>query len=167
MGGAVMADKRRFDLFADLLIQRFGVARVFDVAGGMGKLNEALTRRGSEVTTFDVRHKHLPVRFEERIFSLDEPCACDVVVGMHPDGATRLIIEYAARHQIGFAVVPCCSDNGMPYKPWMRHLAALGQERGLQVEEAELPMEGRARVILGRSLGGLRRPNEEPGENAT
>ena len=75
--------------------------RVFDVAGGMGKLNEALSALGRQVTTFDRRHKHLPVTFAEREFTLDEPCAAELVVGMHPDGATRLIIEYAARHHIG------------------------------------------------------------------
>lgn len=145
-----MADKRRFDLFAELLRSHFPAAtRVFDVAGGQGKLNDALTRRGCEVITFDRRHKHLPVTFAERDFTLDEPCACDLVVGMHPDGATRVIIEYAAKHQVPFAVVPCCSDNSMPYRPWMRHLADLGKHLGLHVAEVELPMEGRARVILG------------------
>ena len=145
----VVADKRRFDLFARYITERFEGPRVFDVAGGMGKLNAALTKLGRTVTTFDRRHKHLPVRFVERVFTLDEPCECDVVVGMHPDGATRVIIEYAARHRIPFAVVPCCSDNSMSYKPWMRHLQALAAERGLRVEEGELPMEGRARVIAG------------------
>ncbi|MEW5743703.1 MAG: hypothetical protein AB1938_32625 [Myxococcota bacterium] len=145
-----MADKRRFDLFAELLVRRFPEARrVFDVAGGQGKLNEALTRRGLEVTTFDRRHKHLPVTFAERDFTLGEPCACDLVVGMHPDGATRVIIEYAAKHRVPFAVVPCCSDNSMPYKPWMRHLAELTAASGLAAEETELPMEGRARVLIG------------------
>ena len=38
-----MADKRRFELFAGFLVARFPAPRVFDVAGGMGKLNEALT----------------------------------------------------------------------------------------------------------------------------
>ena len=144
-----MADKRRFDLFAELIVARFSAPRIFDVAGGMGRLNEALTRRGRKVTTFDLRHKHLPVEYAQRHFTLAEPCACELVVGMHPDGATRLIIEYAAKHRIGFAVVPCCSDNGMPYKPWMRHLAELATSRGLRCEEAALPMEGRARVLLG------------------
>ena len=145
-----MADKRRFDLFAELLRARFPQAkRVFDVAGGQGKLNDALTRRGCEVITFDRRHKHLPVTFAEREFTLDEPCACALVVGMHPDGATRVIIDYAARHHVPFAIVPCCSDNSMPYKPWMRHLAELAQSQGLVVSEGALPMEGRARVILG------------------
>ncbi len=145
-----MADKRRFELFADLLVSRFPDARrVFDVAGGMGKLNEALVARGRSCLTFDRRHKHLPVDYALRDFTLDEPCEAELVVGLHADGATRLIIEYAAKHQVAFAVVPCCSDNSMPYNPWMRHLGELAVARGLSVEEATLPMEGRARVLLG------------------
>ncbi len=146
-----MADKRRFDLFAQLLVAEFPASRIYDVAGGQGKLNESLTRLGKRVTTFDLRHKRLAVTYEQRPFTLDEPCECDLVVGMHPDGATRLIIEYAARHRVGFAVVPCCSDNGMPYRPWMRHLAELAGSLGVpEVFERELPMDGRARVLAGR-----------------
>ncbi|AKU92391.1 hypothetical protein [Vulgatibacter incomptus] len=145
-----MADKRRFELFARFLVDRFDARRVFDVAGGQGKLNEALSALGREVTTFDLRHKRLPVRYAERIFGLEEPCECDLVVGMHPDGATRVIIEYAAKHRLPFAVVPCCSDNGMPYNPWRRHLAGLATELGFPVvEEVDLPMDGRGRVVLG------------------
>ncbi|MCU0695584.1 MAG: hypothetical protein MUC96_03520 [Myxococcaceae bacterium] len=145
-----MADKRRFDLFADLIVTRFPeVKRVFDVAGGMGKLNEALVARGRSCLTFDRRHKHLPVEYALRDFTLDEPCAADVVVGLHADGATRVIIEYAGKHGVPFAVVPCCSDNSMPYNPWMRHLEALAQGLGLCTEVVTLPMEGRARVIVG------------------
>lgn len=145
-----MADKRRFDLFADFLVGRFPDARrVFDVAGGMGKLNEAFLARGRDCLTFDRRHKHADVPFAEREFTLSEPCEADLVVGMHADGATRIIIEYAAKHGIPFAVVPCCSDNSLPYKPWMRHLAELARCLGMKTEEAMLPMEGRARVIIG------------------
>ena len=145
-----MADKRRFDLFADLICSRCPAPRIFDVAGGMGKLNEALSARGRRVTTFDLRHKHLPVEYAQRRFTLEEPCAAELVVGMHPDGATRVIVEYAAVHKVPFAIVPCCSDNGMPYKPWMRHLAELAQGQGLTCEEVTLSMEGRARVLIGR-----------------
>lgn len=149
-----MADKARFDLFARFLTQRFDAPRIFDVAGGMGRLNEALTRLGRTCTTFDLRHKHLPVRYETRMFTLDVPCDAGLVVGMHPDGATRIIIEYAGAHSIPFAVVPCCSDNGMPYKPWMRHLTELGIQQGFSVEEVTLEMEGRARVIVGEPRKG-------------
>jgi hypothetical protein len=145
-----VADKRRFDLFADFLVERFSAPRIFDVAGGQGRLNEALTRRGRSVTTFDTRHKHLPVQFAERLFTIEEPCAAELVVGLHSDGATRIILEYAAHHRIPFAVVPCCSDNSMPYNPWRRYLAQLAGELGFRtVEEHVLPMEGRARVVLG------------------
>ena len=144
-----MADKRRFELFADLIVSRFSAPRIFDVAGGMGKLNEALAARGRNVTTFDLRHKHLPVEYAQRRFTLEEPPECELVVGMHPDGATRVIVEYAALHQVGFAIVPCCSDNGMPYNPWMRHLRELAIAKGLACDEVQLPMDGRARVLLG------------------
>ncbi|MFY0524608.1 hypothetical protein ACN28I_16055 [Archangium gephyra] len=145
-----MADKRRFDLFAQFITERFPAPRIYDIAGGQGRLNEALSKLGRTVTTFDLRHKHLPVRYEQRMFTLEEPCECDLLVGMHPDGATRIIIEYAAKHRLPFAVVPCCSDNSMPYNPWRRYLADLARELGVpHVEEQELPMEGRARVVLG------------------
>lgn len=145
-----MADLRRFDLFADLLVARFPLARsVFDVAGGQGALNRALSARGLRCLTFDRRHKHLPVDFAEREFTLDEPCSADLVVGMHADGATRVIIEYGLAHGVPFAVVPCCSDNSMPYNPWMRHLTELGRVGGFAVDEVTLPMRGRARVIVG------------------
>ena len=40
--------------------------------------------------------------------------------------------------------------ESMPYNPWRRHLAELARELGFpHVEEVELPMEGRARVVLG------------------
>ena len=145
-----MADQRRFDLFAKFLLERFPeTKRVYDVAGGVGKLNEALVARGVSCMTFDCRVKHQDVEFAERIFNLDEPCDANLIAGMHADGATRVIIEYAAKHRLPFAIVPCCSDNSMSYKPWMRHLDELARSLGLQTEEAVLPMEGRARVILG------------------
>ncbi|MBI5596360.1 MAG: hypothetical protein HY928_09765 [Elusimicrobia bacterium] len=145
-----MADKRRFEVFARFLRETFPRAgRVYDVAGGMGRLNHELTRLGVSATTFDTRRKHLAVDFAERRLSLDEPCLCDLVAGMHPDGATRIIIEYAARHRLPFAVVPCCSDNGMPYKPWMRHLAEEARGLGFEVAEAVLPMTGRSRTLMG------------------
>lgn len=147
-----MADKRRFELFASFLRETFPSAlRVYDVAGGMGRLNEELTRLGCTVTTFDVRHKRLPVRYAERYFTVDEPCEADLIVGLHSDGATQLCIDYAARHRIGFAVVPCCSENGMSYNPWWRHLLQHARERGFaDVGEHSLPMAGRARVVWGR-----------------
>ncbi len=146
-----MADLQRFDRFADLLVREFPTAAcVWDIAGGMGKLNAALTARGRTVLTFDARAKHLPVPFAERLLTLDEPCATDLIVGLHPDGATRIIIDYAARHRLPFAVIPCCSDNSMPYKPWLRHVGDITRDAGFAVTEIDLNITGRRRVVLGR-----------------
>lgn len=145
-----MADKRRFEEFARFIVDCFsGASRIYDVAGGQGRLNEELTKLGRDCTTFDERHKHLDVKYALRRFTLTEPAACDLIVGMHPDGATRIIVEYAAAHRRPFAIVPCCSDNGMSYKPWMRHLEQLAAERGLIVRREELPIDGRCAVIIG------------------
>ena len=119
-----------------------------DLALRVGAL---LTKHGRKVEVIDEREladwvdKHDWHDYGE----VGRALKADLVVGMHADGATRVIVEYAGKYRIPFAVVPCCSDNGMPYKPWVRHLAELGREQGLVVEEAELPMDGRARVILG------------------
>src|SRR5262245_22294886 len=94
-----MADFARFTLCARLVADHFDAEKVFDVAGGRGLLNQALTALGRQVTTFDRRHKHLDVPYAERTFTLDEPCTAGLVVGMHPDGATPIIIEYAALHR--------------------------------------------------------------------
>jgi len=154
-----VADKRRFEVFARWIVERFEAPRVFDVAGGAGRLNLALASLGRKVTTFDRKPVRLAgLEYIERRFALDEPCACDLVVGMHPDGATRVIVEYAALNRIPFAVVPCCSDNGMSYGLWMKHLAALARERMplARIEEDSLPMTGRSRVLFARSAGGDR-----------
>ena len=146
-----MADLQRFSYFANFISTRFEALRVFDIAGGMGKLNVELTSLGHQVTTFDKRHKHLAVPYAQREFTLLEPCEADMVVGMHPDGATQVIIEYAARHHLPFAVVPCCSDNSMSYKQWMRFLTQKATVLGFrEVGEDALPMRGRARVLFGR-----------------
>lgn len=144
-----MADKARFAAFADFIAATFPPGPVFDIAGGMGRLNEELSQRNFPTLTFDRRVKHLPVPYESRPFTLDEPCSCSLIVGLHPDGATPLIIEYAARHRIPFAIVPCCSNNGMSYRPWRRHLMELAISLGFDVESKDLPLTGRSTVIWG------------------
>lgn len=143
-----MADKRRFDRFADFLCQTFPHAgRVWDIAGGQGALAQALLQRGRDATTFDSRWKHLPVPYRQELLTTELPCEADLLAGLHADGATRIIIEYAALHGLPYAIVPCCSDNGLPYKPWVRHLTELSAELGLPAYHADLGLSGRSAVL--------------------
>jgi hypothetical protein len=144
-----MADKNRFAYFAHFIVEHFKAGIIFDIAGGKGSLNKELSLLQKQVTTFDTRYNRLDVRYAAREFTLTEPCECDLVVGMHPDGATRIILEYAGRYRIPFAIVPCCSDNSLPYRSWVKHLVALAKNLNLECRQHPLPMAGRNLVLYG------------------
>lgn len=81
----------------------------------------------------------------------------DLVVGMHPDGATDHIIKYAARHRVPFIVCPCCIVPSAAafwgrhtFGDWNMHLTKLARDGGFAVEQFVLPMHGRNIVLVGR-----------------
>jgi len=103
-----MGDTKRFQVIAAHITRNYPVARyphVFDVAGGAGVLHRLLLVAGYEVTTFDPLS---PKRkgFVRDYFTSDTDCsAASLIVGLHPDGATDVIIHNACRAHIPFLVV--------------------------------------------------------------
>ena len=167
-----MGDRRRFDLFAQLIERRWPERglRIADVAGGQGGLRAALHQRGyRQVVTFDKRkgRAHRP-GYRYGWFDADARGEFDLLVGMHPDEATDVIIVTAWRRGLPFAVVPCCAlPTLIPYRgaqaglqPWFRHLAREARKLGFEVEESSLPMSGANLVLVGR-------PNRRSGLTAT
>ena len=86
---------------------------------------------------------------------------CSMVAGMHADGATEFIIDFALRHNKAFAVVPCCVYSGearemrrdattglkmatMNYTQFVRYLVAKAPG---QIRTAKLPFEGKNVVV--------------------
>ncbi|KAK9810172.1 hypothetical protein WJX72_006052 [[Myrmecia] bisecta] len=82
---------------------------------------------------------------------------CSVLVGMHPDQAVEYIVDYARKSRKPFAVVPCCVyfnefpwrrlPDGTPVKKYsqlVQYLAAIDPEH---IKVAELPFEGRNKVV--------------------
>ena len=157
-----MGDTKRFDAYAKYLSKNFPKqCTVADVAGGKGYLQTALRGIGFEnVVTFDKRkgRKDRPkMRYQYRYFGSEVKENFDLLVGLHPDEATDVIITEAWKRKIAFSIVPCCV---MPktrtywgahnYSDWIKHLRTMAEGYGFRVSEAMLPISGRNIIITGR-----------------
>jgi len=87
-----VGDSRRFNLFADLIVERFPAlhsSAIADVAAGKGYLKAALYLRGfRNVTSWDRRQRLAKPRPGQRYGLFDyrtAPPEYRLVVGMHPD----------------------------------------------------------------------------------
>jgi hypothetical protein len=153
-----MGDGRRFELFATFIKNNFPkVKKIADVAGGKGHLQLALKKYGYSVTTFDKRKTRVnKTKFEYRFFNDKIKEEFDLIVGMHPDEATDVIIIEATKRKVPFAIVPCCV---MPneviywgqhcYKDWLEHLKRIAESKNYIVRESILKMNGRNIILIG------------------
>lgn len=165
-----MGDKRRFSVFADFIADELNRCtavflpkqelRIADVAAGKGQLTWALKERGFvHVTPFEpyprkgghVRRLGMHVRE----FTPELAKNFDVVVGMHPDGATDCILSGCALYKKLVFIVPCCTrPNAWSYwgpkqsqTAWRAHLVERSEKAGLFLSEGRLRMTG-ANVVL-------------------
>lgn len=158
-----MGDSRRFDLFAKLIRNNFNpqlFPTVADVAGGKGYLQGALREQGyKEVITFDKRkgRRDRPkMRYKYMYFSDKVEDEFNILVGMHPDEATDVIITEAAKRKIPFVVCPCCVKptdtkfSGDDICGWISHLKGYAERLGFVVIETALSMSGRNVCLIGR-----------------
>jgi hypothetical protein len=104
-------DAARFPLVADLISRTYGrsIRYIADVAGGQGLLTKLLRNRfGYEAEVVDPRGwrmKGAPGREEE--FDPRQASYYDLVVGVHPDEATRAVALSALYTRT--LMVPCCN----------------------------------------------------------
>jgi hypothetical protein len=162
--GEIMGDSRRFNLLAGVIQRTFPLnkyQKIADVAGGKGYLQLALREKGYVVTTFDKRKKcrNQKNKFEYQYRYFDERIRdhFDLLVGMHPDEATDLIIVEAYKRKIPFVVCPCCVKPNMvtywgkhTYKHWIKHLIRLAEDKGYTVSIIVLGMNGKNLVLIGK-----------------
>jgi hypothetical protein len=160
LGGVVMGDRRRFKVLAEFIRRNHAPCRVADVAGGQGLLSLELAAMGFDCTVIDPRATDLPrslrgdVRkgkspgFKRIRGMFTNPDGYDLIVGLHPDGATETVIHAATLASV--IVVPCCNYWNGPEiegssvtdairKVWMCS--------GIAWRETDLPMRGMNRVL--------------------
>ena len=105
-------DERRFEILAEFIYLRYGssVRYIADVAGGQGLLARTLNKKYNyEAEVIDPRGytlKGVPSRAQE--YTSDLAVYYDLIVGLHPDEATRPVAESAKVRPV--ILIPCCNE---------------------------------------------------------
>ena len=107
-----MGDSNRFIIFADFIQKHFNnCEKILDVAGFLGWLTYELIKRGYQVTVIDpkIKIKNNNVSKIKKYYNDEIDISdYDLIVGLHPDGATEYIVKNAIQNNKRFAVIPCC-----------------------------------------------------------
>ena len=104
-------DPKRFEVVSDFVAETFGnnIKHIADVAGGRGMLSRVLRKKYNYNAEVVDPRGHLlvgvPSRQEE--FNSDLASYYDLVIGLHPDEATRPVVE--ASLVTNTLIVPCCN----------------------------------------------------------
>ncbi|MCL1792446.1 MAG: hypothetical protein FWG34_01110 [Oscillospiraceae bacterium] len=105
-------DESRFEILAEYIYNRFGngIKYIADAAGGQGLLCRILNKKYNyEAEVIDPRGyalRGVPSKMAE--YSPEMAKFYDLVVGLHPDEATRAVAESAIYRPI--LLVPCCNE---------------------------------------------------------
>ena len=104
-------DPKRFEVVADFVFNTFGrsIEYIADVAGGRGMLSRILNKKFNYISTvIDPRgYTLVGVDSLEEEFSSEGSSYYDLVIGLHPDEATRQVAESAL--VTNTLLVPCCN----------------------------------------------------------
>lgn len=148
-----MGDRRRHLVFADFIAERWPDRnlRIADVAGGHGALQSKLWLKGyKNIVTFDKRQKRWTERshYRYQYFEVDDAKEFDLLVGMHPDEASDVILSASMKFDIPCAIVPCCPrptvwKYGGGRREWIDHL-----QRKSGAHRDKLEMKGANAVLV-------------------
>lgn len=162
-----MGDQRRTFVFSDFLADLFcpeKYPKIADVGGGNASGTMALIRKGYAATLFEERQlnrrgrrrlsrgvKFTQCDIVEAHFTIGE---YDLVIGMHPDGATWHIMRLAQEAHCPFVIVPCCKIPPNHLKVprdlvWSEWLVCEARRMCFSVNSYLLPIHGKNLAIVG------------------
>ena len=143
----------RFEVMAAYIYDRYGssIQYIADVAGGQGMLSRILRKKYNyEAEVVDPRGwtlRGVPGRAEE--FDPSLATFYDLIVGLHPDEATRAVAE-AARLKPAI-VVPCCnfwSEEKLGRDELVAAVAAFYETHSVQYEQVTFDFKGPKNIGL-------------------
>ena len=147
-------DESRFAIVAEFIYQKYGtdVRHIADVAGGQGLLSRILNKKYNYFAeVVDPRGFALKgVPSVQSLYSADMAEFYDLIVGLHPDGATRAVAESARRRPV--VLVPCCNEWDKARKLGAKELVGAISEylagEGVAHEIVELGFKGPKNVAI-------------------
>ena len=153
-------DEARFEEVAAFVYDRFGhsVRYIADVAGGQGLLSRILNKKYNyDAEVIDPRHYQLVgVKNRECEYRSEMAGFYDLIVGLHPDEATRDVVESAKTRPV--LVVPCCNfwdrSRKLGAKELVAEIAKWLDESGIRYEIVTFRFKGPKNV--GILTGGAR-----------
>ena len=150
-----MGDRNRFLILADFIHRNFKPCNVADVAGGNGFLSYYLNIFGFNSSVIDPRKSSLPREFRNKVkinysnnkFTSQIASNFDLVIGLHPDGATKEICKSALIKPI--VIIPCCNywNEEQGNNIYSKCINFLKNNR-ISYWETTLSMSGKNNVII-------------------
>ena len=143
----------RFDIVAEFISDEYGhsIRYIADVAGGQGMLTRILNKRYNyECEVIDPRGwvlKGVPNRQEE--FSLKMADYYDLIVGLHPDEATREVVWAALFRPV--VLIPCCnfwSEEKLGREELLQAIEHFYQKHGIKFRRKTFSFRGPKNIGL-------------------
>lgn len=143
----------RFEVLAEYINARYGnrVTYIADVAGGQGMLARILNKKYNYACeVIDPRGwtlKGVPGRQE--VFSPDLSPFYDLIVGLHPDEATRAVAEAALLRPA--ILIPCCnfwSEEKLGRDELIDAIAGYYEQHGVRYERVTFQFSGPKNIGL-------------------
>jgi hypothetical protein len=146
-------DPRRFEALAEFIYERYGrtIRYIVDVAGGQGMLSRLLRKQYNyECEVVDPRGWALKgVACRAAAFEPAMAKYYDLVVGLHPDAATRVVAEAALLRPV--ILIPCCnfwSAEKLGRDELVEAIEAYYRERGVRYERVAFGFAGPKNIGL-------------------
>ena len=140
-------DENRFQVLAEFVYEHYGksVKYIADVAGGQGVLSRILNKKYNYSSEVIDPRIYTIKGVEHRVAEYVSEMATyyDLIIGLHPDEATRPVVESAFYRPI--IVVPCCNywDNTrkLGSKAIAEDIALFYEQNNIEYKMEKLPMK--------------------------
>ncbi len=147
-------DPNRFEILAHYIGGKYAghVKRVADVAGGQGMLARILTKKYNfEVDVIDPRgHPLVGVHNRAEEYTADMAEFYDLIVGLHPDQATKDIVYSALVRPT--LIIPCCNfwdkSKSLGRDALLEEIEKFYQENQISYERIVFDFEGPKNIGL-------------------